>query len=99
MRVHWTNTAPEHLEAIHDYIARDSTTYARQLVHRLTRKSQQIVNFPFSGRKVPKYDSDRTREVIEFPYRIIYFIKSDRIDVLAVIHGARDILQTPEECD
>lgn len=32
------------------------------------------------------------REVIEGPYRIIYYIKLDQIDVLAVIHGAQ---QTP----
>lgn len=32
------------------------------------------------------------REVIEGPYRIIYHIKSDQIDILAVIHGARDVL-------
>ena len=29
------------------------------------------------------------RELIEKPYRIIYRIKADQIDVLAVIHGAR----------
>ena len=31
---------------------------------------------------------DTIRELIEFPYRIIYRIKPDRIDVLAVVHGA-----------
>ncbi|MCP4108112.1 MAG: type II toxin-antitoxin system RelE/ParE family toxin [Desulfobacteraceae bacterium] len=29
------------------------------------------------------------RELIEKPYRIMYRIKSDGIDVLAVIHGAK----------
>jgi plasmid stabilization system protein ParE len=28
-------------------------------------------------------------ELIEKPYRIIYRVKKDQIDVLAVIHGAR----------
>ena len=31
------------------------------------------------------------REVIEGPYRIIYYIKPDQIDVLAVLHGAQDL--------
>ncbi len=31
------------------------------------------------------------REVIEGPYRIIYYIKPDRVDVLAVLHGAQDL--------
>jgi len=44
-----------------------------------------------SGRKVPEYESDGIREVIEKPYRIIYRIKPDQIDVLAVVHGDSDI--------
>ena len=38
---------------------------------------------------MPEYDADDIRELIEKPYRIIYRIKPDQIDVLAVIHGAR----------
>jgi len=38
---------------------------------------------------VPEYQTDDIRELIEKPYRIIYRIKADRIDVVAVIHGAR----------
>ena len=66
---------------------------------RLTRRSQQIAEFPFSGRRVPEYDVDQIREVIEGSFRIIYHIKSDQIDVLAVIHGAMDVLGRPEQDD
>jgi plasmid stabilization system protein ParE len=99
MKVHWTNTAEGHLEAIHVHIARDSPEYAKRMVDRLTRRSQQIVEFPFSGRKVPEYDVDQIREVIEGSFRIIYYIKSDQIDVLAVIHGAMDVLGRSEKED
>ena len=92
MKVHWTDTAEGHLDALYAYIARDSPEYAKRMVDRLTRRSQQIANFPFSGRRVPEYDIDQIREVIEGPYRIIYHIKPDQIDVLAVIHGAMDLL-------
>ena len=34
--------------------------------------------------------SEHIREVIEGPYRIIYYIKSNQIDVLAVIHGTEN---------
>jgi plasmid stabilization system protein ParE len=66
------------------------------MVDRLTRRSQQIATFSFSGRRVPEYNVHLIREVIEGSYRIIYYIKSDQIDVLAVIHGAMDVLGTPE---
>lgn len=97
MNVHWTKTAEAHLDAIFAYIAQDSPEYARQMVDRLTRRSQQIAHFPLSGRKVPEYEMDQIREVIEGAYRIIYYVKPDQIDVLAVIHGAMDILRRQEE--
>ncbi|MBL3591642.1 MAG: type II toxin-antitoxin system RelE/ParE family toxin [gamma proteobacterium endosymbiont of Lamellibrachia anaximandri] len=96
MKVHWTETAKQHLDAIYAYIARDSKTYALRTVDRITRKSQQIRAFPLSGRQVPEYDIDQIREVFVGPYRIIYYIKSDQIDVIAVIHGAMRMLRDTE---
>jgi toxin ParE1/3/4 len=89
MRVHWTQNAVEHLVNIYEYIALNSPTYAKGMVDKITRRSEQIADQPLSGRKVPEYQNDDIRELIEKPYRIIYRIKADQIDVLAVIHGAR----------
>ena len=99
MRVHWTDTAEGHLDAIYDYIAQDSPEYARRMVDRLTRRSQQIASLPLSGRRVPEYDIDQIREALEGSYRIIYHIKSDQIDIIAVIHGAREVLRSGEDGD
>ena len=96
MKVHWTETAEGHLDALYAYIAQDSKTYALRTVDRITRKSQQIGMFPLSGRRVPEYDMDKIREVFIGPYRIIYHIKSDQIDVIAVIHGAMEMLRDDE---
>ena len=96
MRVHWTETAQEHLAGIYAYIAQDSPEYALRMVDRLTRRSQQIADVPLSGRRVPEYDMDQIREVIEHPYRIIYHITPDQIDVIAVIHAARNVLRDGE---
>ena len=89
MKVHWTNTALEHLLAIYEYIAQDSSVYAQRMVDKLTRRSEQIATFPLSGRMVPEYEAEDIREIIEKPYRIIYRIKSEQVDVLAVIHSAQ----------
>ena len=99
MRVHWTETAEDHLDGIYDYIAKDSPEYALRTVDRLTARSQQIANHPLSGRRVPEYELDQIRELIEKPYRIIYHIKPDQIDVIAVIHGARNVLREAEEAE
>jgi len=85
MKIHWTENAIDHLDGIYDYIGHTSEVYARRTIDRLTRRSQQIATFPASGRSVPELDIPQIRQVIEGPYRIIYFIKPDQIDVLAVI--------------
>jgi addiction module RelE/StbE family toxin len=94
MKVHWTRTAETHLNDIYKYIEFDSPEYAKRVVDRLTSRSRQIADFPNSGRRVPEFDVDQIREVIEGSYRIIYRIKPDQIDVLAVIHGAMDVLSS-----
>lgn len=91
MRVRWTNTAIDHLTSIYEYVGQNSSLYAERLVDRLTRRSEQIGKFPESGRVVPEYQDDQIREVIERPYRIIYRIKADEIDIIAVIHGAQPL--------
>ena len=89
MKVYWTRNAIKHLTNIYEYIALNSPTYARRMVDRITQRSEQISTQPFSGRKVPEYESEDIRELIEKPYRIIYRLKQDQIDILAVIHGAQ----------
>ena len=95
MRVQWTHSAIAHLLAIYEHIARDAPIYAQRLVDRLTRRSEQIATFPQSGRVVPEYGAPDIREVIERPYRIIYRIREDQIDVLAVVHSAQVLPPEP----
>jgi addiction module RelE/StbE family toxin len=89
VNVHWTDTAVAHLVAIYERIAQDAPVYAQRMIDRLTKRSEQLATFPESGRMVPEYEAPDIREVIENPYRIIYRIKVDQIDVLAVVHGAQ----------
>ncbi|MDQ2921463.1 MAG: type II toxin-antitoxin system RelE/ParE family toxin [Acidobacteriota bacterium] len=92
MKVLWTDAAVAQLEAIHNYVAQTSPEYARRIVDKLTRRSIQIAAFPFSGRMVPEYELNEVRELIEGSHRIIYLVKEekDQIEVLAVIHSARE---------
>lgn len=89
MRVHWTDTAVEYLLSIYEYIAQDSPVYAQRMIDRLTRRSEQIATFLLSRRMVPEYEVDDIREMIEKPYRIIYRIKPDQVDILAAVHSAQ----------
>ena len=91
MTVYWTEGAAQQLQAIHDYIAQASPEYANRMVDRLTQRSEQVGTLPLAGRSVPEYQVEQVREVIEGSYRIIYHIKPDQIDVIAVVHGSRSL--------
>jgi addiction module RelE/StbE family toxin len=96
MKVFWTEAALKQLESIRDYLAQTSPEYAHKIAERLVKRSEQIGAFPHSGRMVPEYEIDEVRQVIERSYRIIYLIKEDRIEVLAVIHTSRRELPQEE---
>jgi toxin ParE1/3/4 len=89
MKVNWTAAARAQLRDIHTYLARSSPRYAIKMVDRLTRRSIQIATFPRSGRVVPEANDVNVREVLEGPYRIIYHVLDDEVDVIAVVHSAR----------
>ena len=97
MKVFWTETAINHLSSIYNYISQTSPQYAQIIVERLTRRSEQIADFPLSGRMVPEFETKQIREIIEGSYRIIYYIKSEQIDILAVLHGSQKINSIEEE--
>ena len=91
MKVSWTDRARRHLRAIHDYIAEDSPRSATRLADRITRKTETLGRFPLSGHVVPEYETESVRQILEGNYRIIHRVRPDRIEVLAVIHGAREL--------
>ena len=96
MRIFWTDAALNQLEAIRDYLEQTSPDYARRVVERLVDHSEQIAAFPRSGRMVPEYEIDDVRQIIEGSYRLIYLIKEDQVEVLAVIHTSRKGLPQEE---
>lgn len=89
MKVAWTHKALLRLTQIHDHIALDQPVNARNFVDRLTQKASRIALTPSSGKVVSRYGRDDIRELYEGGYRIVYRIRTDRIDILTVRHSAR----------
>jgi toxin ParE1/3/4 len=89
MNVHWTEAALTDLEAIEAYIARRSRQYALGVVERIFARSEQLATHPQSGPIVPEYQDNTLRELFENPYRIVYRVLEDRVDVVAIVHSAR----------
>ncbi|MCK5612716.1 type II toxin-antitoxin system RelE/ParE family toxin [Candidatus Pacearchaeota archaeon] len=94
MKLIWTEPAVNSLQTLHDYIAKDNAFYAIRFIDRLTMAAERIPEFPLKGRQVPETDDENIREMIFQGYRIIYRIQSENAEILAVVHGSRDLRQS-----
>jgi plasmid stabilization system protein ParE len=97
MKVHWSDKAKARLREIHDFIAKDSPVRATQVVDRLTRRSEQLALRPRADRRVPEYHQDNLREVLERPFRLIYMVSPDRIDIVTVKHYRQRLAEHPND--
>lgn len=95
MKVQWARSAIVDLAGIYEHIAQDSPRYGQRVVDRLTNRTKQIASFPYSGQEVPEYSRNDIREVIEYSYRLICVIEADAIYVVAVIHAAQLLPDSP----
>jgi toxin ParE1/3/4 len=91
LALRWTEQAVEQLGSIAEYISLASPVYAEQVVERIVLRLRQAQEFPESGRRVPEAGDLEVREVIEWPYRLIYLAGPRAIEVLAIVHGRRDL--------
>lgn len=89
-RVLQTRRARRDLDDIWFYIARDNPERADQFVDSIVVKCESISESPYMGRARPELGSG-VRSLPHEEYIIYYRVSGDGIDVLRVIHGARDI--------
>jgi toxin ParE1/3/4 len=88
-QIGWHPEAYNELHGIAEYISRDSEAYAAGVVTRIISATDDLIEFPRIGRRVPEWDDDAIRERIVGNYRVIYRLRDEYILVLTVIHGAR----------
>jgi len=91
-KIKWTEKAISNLQAIHDYISRDSKTYATRFIKSLIHATLKLEKMPRCGRIIPELKEYGFREVIFQNYRIVYRVveSSNDIEILVVIHCARN---------
>jgi plasmid stabilization system protein ParE len=77
------------LESIRRYIAEDSPVYADLVVQRIITGVERLKAFPRSGRIVPERDVPHIREVIVGPFRVVYRLRNDRVEIATVFRSSR----------
>jgi len=88
-RIIWSPDAAADLEEICNYIAENSELYARVFAQGIINAIERLQIFPESGRIVPEYNQKDMREIIFQNYRIVYRIRSDDVEIVTIMHGAR----------
>jgi len=88
-RLVWTRPTLKDVQQIHEYIARDSPRYAHLVAQQLFAAVERLSAHPLSGRVVPELELATVREVIAAPYRIVYRVPPDVLEILTVVHSAR----------
>jgi toxin ParE1/3/4 len=91
MRVTFDPAARDELDDIFHWIAKDSPRAAHELIARIEAKVMRLELPALTHMGRPGLVED-TRELLEWPYIIVYKVFEDReeIVVLSVVHGARD---------
>ena len=89
----WTVGARNDLQQIIEYIRQDSTAFATAMAERIVSGVERLRRHPKLGRIVPEYEDETIRELIIGNYRVIYRVRRQRVGILAIIHGSRDLLR------
>jgi plasmid stabilization system protein ParE len=91
MKIEWTEPSISDLQHIRDFIAKDSKYFAARFIEKIIFKIDRLPDFPKLGRVVIEANDEAIRELIYQKYRIMYRVEKERILILAIIHGSRDL--------
>lgn len=87
-KVVWGRRAANDVEAIADFIARDSKRAAKRVVTYIRKSALLLQRSPHLGRAT----RENKRELIlsRYPYILVYEIANEEVRILAVFHQSQD---------
>lgn len=90
MIVTLTSAAEVDLEAIGDWIAQDNPSRALTLIAELRDACATLGRLPEGYSLVPRYERSGIRRRVYGNYLIFYRVDKEQVQVLHILHGARD---------
>lgn len=92
----WAPSAIKDIEAIAEYIAKDSVWAAQNMVVLFFEKAKILERYPLIGKPVPETRLAYLKEVLVSRYRIIYeVISEEEVHILSVHHQSRLLKNNP----
>ena len=90
MRVTVTEAAEGDLQRIGDWIAEESPDRAVAFIRTLRARCEEFADTPRGYPLVPRYERTGIRRRPYRDYLIFYRVSRDSIEILPILHGARD---------
>lgn len=97
-RLVFAEPAARDLDSIVTYIALDNPAAAEKVFRAIVAAAERLTDIPSLGR-AGRLPDTRELVVTGLPYLIVYRAAADRVTVLAVFHGARDLARALAERD
>lgn len=94
MKVLWTQAALRHLSEAREYIAIDNPSAAERQIERIEMCANRLRTFPMIGRTGQRAGT-REFPVPGTPYTLVYRVKEESVEIVAVLHGARNWKKGP----
>lgn len=89
MRVVWTDEAWETFEEVIVGLATFSDELANTWAGRIVARAKSLQTLAMRGHIFEKRQGGDLRQVWEGPFRILYRVVDDDVEILLVLHGAR----------
>ena len=97
MEVIFTDRFLDRVEKCTDYIALDDVSTAIKWARGVFEQCQKLSEQPESGRIVPEFSRPEIREVIHGNYRLVYELKTNKIDMLTIWHTRQMLPDVPHK--
>ncbi len=76
------------------YVAQDSRPAAERLLVQALEAASSLDTFSERGRIVPEVNQPSVRQLLVQRYRLLYEVKPAEVQIVAFVHGARDLKGT-----
>ncbi len=85
MQIRWLVAALEDVENLYNFILEEAAT---KQVSRIRKRVEQLAHFPEMGR-AGRVDGTRELVISATPFIVVYDLRGDTVNILAVVHGSR----------
>jgi addiction module RelE/StbE family toxin len=89
MGLRWSASAEDDLRDIFQYIRRANPSAARAILDRIEDGARLLLDHRHIGRPGRRAGT-REKPIVGTPYVLIYAVDRDAVEIVRVLHGARD---------